>query len=139
MNYSRRESLGVFVLALSLFAWTSASGQVQPSTGDHFLSKASNGAASNESSGTSDASGPSDNGWHIDVSPDLWFPGLSGTIGLLGRSAGVHASPSDILSHLGNGLMGAVEIRKTRFVLPTVRMHQPCSFTMSISPGASRE
>jgi hypothetical protein len=145
MNYSRRESLGVFVLALSLFTWTSVSGQVPPSTGDRFLTKASNGVASNESSGTSDTSGTSDasgtpdNGWHVDVSPYLWFPGLSGTIGLLGRNASVQASPGDILSHLGIGLMGAMEVRKNRFVLPVDFMWVKLEGDHStpINPGVS--
>ena len=118
MNFSGRESFAVFVLALSLFAWMSAFGQDQPSTANFPLAHASDGTGSDQSNGTPDASGPSDNGWHVDVSPYLWFPGLSGTIGILGRNASVHASPGDILSNLGIGLMGAMEVRKNRFVLP---------------------
>ena len=118
MNNSGRASLTVFVLALSLFAWTSAFGQDQPSTANFSLVHASDGMESEQSSGTSDKSGASDSGWHVNVSPYLWFPGLSGTIGVLGRNASVHASPGDILSNLGIGLMGAMEVRKNRFVLP---------------------
>jgi hypothetical protein len=59
-----------------------------------------------------------DDGWHFAVSPYLWFPGMSGTVGALGHNASVHASPGDILSHFHIGLMGAVEVRKNRFVIP---------------------
>jgi hypothetical protein len=118
MNFSRRESFAVFLFALSLFAWMSAFGQDRPSTANLSLAHASDGTGSDQSSGTSDASGPSDSGWHVDISPYLWFPGLSGTIGVLGRNASVHASPGDILSNLGIGLMGAMEVRKNRVVLP---------------------
>jgi hypothetical protein len=118
MSFSRPESVAVFVLALSLFAWMSAFGQDQPSTANFSFAHASDVTGSDQSSGTPDTSGPSDNSWHVDVSPYLWFPGLSGTIGVLGRNASVHASPGDILSNLGIGLMGAMEVRKKRFVLP---------------------
>jgi hypothetical protein len=59
-----------------------------------------------------------DDGWHFAVSPYLWFPGMSGTVGVLGHNASVHASPGDILSNFHIGLMGAVEARKNRFVFP---------------------
>lgn len=59
-----------------------------------------------------------DSGWHWAVSPYLWFPGISGTIGALGHDASVHASPGDVLSNFHIGLMGAVEARKNRFVMP---------------------
>jgi hypothetical protein len=57
-------------------------------------------------------------GWHLEISPYVWFAGVHGTVGLIGRSASVHASAGDVLSKLNIGLMGAVEVRKQRFVLP---------------------
>jgi len=57
-------------------------------------------------------------GWHLVVSPYLWFPGVHGTVGLAGRDASVHASPGDLLSHFRFGLMGTVEARYKRLVLP---------------------
>jgi hypothetical protein len=52
------------------------------------------------------------------VSPYLWFPGVHGTLGARNQSASIHASPGDLLSHFRFGLMGAVEPRYKRFVMP---------------------
>jgi hypothetical protein len=57
-------------------------------------------------------------GWHLVVSPYLWFPGVHGTVGVGGRDASVHASPGDLLSHFRFGLMGTLEARYKRLVLP---------------------
>ena len=56
--------------------------------------------------------------WHFAVSPYLWFPGVHGTIGALGRDVSVHATPGDLLSNFRFGLMGAFEARYKRIVLP---------------------
>jgi hypothetical protein len=61
---------------------------------------------------------PEDSGWHFAVSPYLWFPGVHGTLGAGGHDASIHASPGDLLSHFRFGLMGAVEPRYKRLVLP---------------------
>jgi hypothetical protein len=61
---------------------------------------------------------PEDTGWHFAVSPYLWFPGVHGTLGARNQSASIHASPGDLLSHFRFGLMGAVEPRYKRFVMP---------------------
>jgi len=61
---------------------------------------------------------PEDSGWHFAVSPYLWFPGVHGTIGALGREVSVHATPGDLLSNFRFGLMGAFEARYKRIVLP---------------------
>jgi hypothetical protein len=60
-----------------------------------------------------------DSGWHFAVSPYLWFPGVHGSIGgPNGEQVGFKASPGDLLSHFRFGLMGAVEPRYKRIVLP---------------------
>jgi len=59
-----------------------------------------------------------DDNWHLAISPYLWFAGVHGTVGALGHTASVHASASDVLSKFNIGLMGAVEARKKRFLLP---------------------
>jgi hypothetical protein len=59
-----------------------------------------------------------DDKWHLGISPYLWFAGVHGTIGVRDRSASFHASAGDVFSKLNIGLMGAVEARKRRFVLP---------------------
>jgi hypothetical protein len=56
--------------------------------------------------------------WHFSVSPYLWFPGVHGTVGAGSHDASVHASPGDVLSHFRFGLMGAMEGRYKRLVLP---------------------
>ena len=61
---------------------------------------------------------PEDRGWHLAVSPYLWFPGVHGTIGAFGRDVSVHATPGDLLSNFRFGLMGSVEARYKRIVLP---------------------
>jgi hypothetical protein len=61
---------------------------------------------------------PDDGGWHLAVGPYLWFPGVHGTVGARGRSIGVHATAGDLLSHFRFGLMGAVEARHKRLLLP---------------------
>jgi hypothetical protein len=61
---------------------------------------------------------PEDTGWHLAVSPYLWFPGVHGTIGAFGRDVGVHATPGDLLSNFRFGLMGLVDTRYKRIVLP---------------------
>jgi hypothetical protein len=56
--------------------------------------------------------------WQVSVSPYLWLPGVHGTVGAFDRDAGVSASPIDLLSHLRFGLMGTVDARRKRLVLP---------------------
>jgi hypothetical protein len=60
----------------------------------------------------------SDNQWHFSVSPYLWFPGVHGTVGAFGRDVGFKASPTDLLSNFRFGLMGAVEARRNRLLVP---------------------
>ena len=57
-------------------------------------------------------------GWHLAVSPYLWFPGVHGTAtGPNGGGLSFRASPGDLLSHFRFGLMGAAEASRKRFVL----------------------
>lgn len=56
--------------------------------------------------------------WHFAVSPYLWFPGVHGTIGAFGRDVSIHATPGDLLSNFRFGLMGGLETRYKRIVLP---------------------
>ncbi len=59
-----------------------------------------------------------DDSWHFTIMPYLWFPGIHGTVGALGHDASVHVSGSDVLSYFNFGLMGVVQARKNRFVMP---------------------
>jgi len=67
--------------------------------------------------GTAQGGTGTDNQWHLSVSPYLWFAGAHGTVNVLNRGVGFSASPADLLSKLRFGLMGAVEARKSRFLL----------------------
>jgi hypothetical protein len=59
-----------------------------------------------------------DDNWHFAISPYLWFAGVHGNVGARGYTASVHANAADVLSKFNIGLMGAVEARKKRFLLP---------------------
>lgn len=72
-------------------------------------------AASSPPQAGSDAA---DEGWHIVTSAYLWFPGIHGTIGALGRDTGVSSSPVDLLSKFRFGFMGAMEFRNKRLLVP---------------------
>jgi hypothetical protein len=65
-----------------------------------------------------DAPQPVDQGWHVDVAPYLWFPGINGTVGVLGHDSSVHVTARDVLSYFNFGLMGAVEARYNRIIIP---------------------
>ena len=57
-------------------------------------------------------------GWHVGITPYIWFAGLHGTSGVLGHDASVHASFGDIFNYLNIGAMGVVETRYNRVVMP---------------------
>ena len=80
---------------------------------------------------------PSEQGWHVAISPYLWFAGLHGTVGTKGHEASVHASFSDIFSYLNIGLMVAVEPRYNRIVMPFDFMWMKLSDdkSLAIDPG----
>lgn len=59
-----------------------------------------------------------DSEWHFDVSPYIWLPGVHGTVGALGRDSSVHATVRDLISNFRFGLMGALEARRNRLLLP---------------------
>jgi hypothetical protein len=76
-------------------------------------------AAVTQSDGGTPASTAPESDWHFTVSPYLWFPGAHGNIaGPNGREIGFSASPGDLLSHVRIGLMGVVEPRYKRIVMP---------------------
>jgi hypothetical protein len=59
-----------------------------------------------------------DDGWHVAITPYLWFAGAHGATGALGREASVHANFSDIFNYLNIGAMGVVETRYNRVIMP---------------------
>jgi hypothetical protein len=56
--------------------------------------------------------------WHVDIAPYLWFSGVHGTVGAGSYQSSVHVSAGDVLSNLDIGIMGAVEARYSRLVIP---------------------
>jgi len=60
----------------------------------------------------------SDEGWHVGITPYIWFAGVHGTVGALDHEASVHASFGDIFNYLNIGAMAAVEPRYNRIVMP---------------------
>jgi len=74
-----------------------------------------NGAGSAPESGTpsKDPAGQSD--WHINWVPGyLWLSGVSGNVGVAGRTIPVSASFSDVFDKLNIGIMTALDVRKNR-------------------------
>jgi len=65
-----------------------------------------------------ESSSTSDEGWHLDVTPYLWFAAVHGTAGVRGHDASIHASAGDVLSNLNLGFMGSGLIRHNRLLLP---------------------
>jgi hypothetical protein len=82
---------------------------------DALLPQAGQPSSSGNSGNTPPAA---DNAWHFAFSPYLWFAGLHGTVGALGRNVSVHASPGDVLSHFDIGLMGVAELSRKRVLVP---------------------
>jgi hypothetical protein len=60
----------------------------------------------------------SDEGWHVGFTPYIWFAGIHGTVGALNHDASVHATFGEIFNYLNIGLMGVVEPRYNRIVMP---------------------
>jgi hypothetical protein len=56
--------------------------------------------------------------WHISLIPELWLPGVHGTVGAFDHTVDAHVSTIDLLSHFRFGLMGAADTRWKRLVLP---------------------
>ena len=61
---------------------------------------------------------PTSEGFHLDVTPYIWFAGVHGTTGIAGRETTVHAGFSDIADYLNLGFMGTVEPRYKRVLFP---------------------
>src|SRR6516225_9019695 len=98
------ETTALLMLSLSTLVWTaSVSAQSQTAIA---------------TPAQTDSPDPADPGWHIDVVPYLWFPGINGTVGALGHEAGVSVTARNVLSYFDFGLMGAVETRYNRFIIP---------------------
>lgn len=101
---ARRTGLWVLILG-ALFSLPRASAQTQTTTSTNMNSPEPNGTST-------------DDGWHVGITPYLWFAGVNGTSGVLGHDAAVHASFGDIFNYLNIGAMGVVETRYNRVIMP---------------------
>jgi hypothetical protein len=110
MNSHRKTCLMTFTGSLALVLCVPAIAQ---QTADLVLSGQTGSAPAPQK-----APAANDDSWHLDITPYLWFAGVHGTVGALGRTVGFHASAGDVLSKFNIGLMGAVEARRKRFLLP---------------------
>jgi len=66
---------------------------------------------------TSTAADDSD-GWRGQIAIYGWFPGIHGTVGVLGHDAGIHVPFSDVFHTLKGIIPIAVELDKRRLVIP---------------------
>ncbi len=60
----------------------------------------------------------SDEGWHVDIVPYIWFAGVHGIAGVLGHDASIHADFSEVLDDLNLGAMATVQAAYNRIVIP---------------------
>ncbi len=67
---------------------------------------------------TSTAADSTPEGWRGQISIYGWFPGVHGTVGVLGHDAGIHVPFSDVFHALKGIIPIAVELDKRRLVIP---------------------
>jgi hypothetical protein len=56
--------------------------------------------------------------WHLTVAPYLWIPWAYGSVGANGNNVRFYATPGELFSHFRFGLLGLVDTRYKRVVLP---------------------
>lgn len=122
MNLSPRLSTAVLTAALSFFFYRPLFAKQQPQADDSQVPMQAQFVATVAEIQTGGhtqppAPTPDDSGWHLSLSPYLWFAGAHGTVGARGHNASIHESPGDLLSHFNIGVMGAAEARHKRFLL----------------------
>ena len=123
-NVLKRNVLKFLVVVIGLL-WSGATlrGQQQvcvasPDCERNASGDAAGGAANPANAAPQEIGLTSDNQWHIDFSPYLWFAGMHGTVGVANRQASVHVSAGDLLSNLNVGLMAFTEVRRNRLLFP---------------------
>jgi hypothetical protein len=124
---SKRKKIGKLVTAaLSVFFCTAIFAQgpsdVTVATPDTSTSTAAaalpEAPASASSQVTTFPTGSTSGDWRLGISFYGYFPGVHGTVGLLGHDASIHSSFSDIFHVLKGNIPIAVEADKGRFVMP---------------------
>jgi hypothetical protein len=64
------------------------------------------------------ASTPAEGNWHFSIAPYLWVPWVYGSVGANGNNVHFYATPDELFSHFRFGLLGLVDTRYKRVVLP---------------------
>jgi hypothetical protein len=103
------------------YASSSTDSTPNPAATDSATASAAESAAATPSNGAAAAAAPAapEGDWHFAVSPYLWLPGVHGSIGdPNGGQIPFSASAGDLLSHFRIGLMGVIEPRYKRIVMP---------------------
>ncbi len=115
MNSYRKTCCGILsVTVLAVFFCVTATAQ-GPSTDATAKTDSPAGPLPDTPSQT--AASTDDPNWRFAVSIYGWFPGVHGTVGVLGNNASIHAPISDVFSFLKGGIPIAVDAQKSRFVL----------------------
>ena len=120
-------------LILSMLLSAAAMAQDQPSADAH--------PATGNVATASNPEAP--DGWHVLLFPYLWFPGAHGETVTLGQDVGIHSSASDLLSETRFGIMGTLDPRYKRWVLPVdlfwVRLEDTKALTFPPSTAVSAD
>ena len=122
MNCFRKTVLVVVVVAFTLFLSMPAHAQgpanvaavLPPTTADGTPTAPLPPAPDPQQSTATDDS----DGWRGQIAIYGWFPGIHGTVGVLGHDAGIHVPFSDVFHTLKGIIPIAVELDKRRLVIP---------------------
>jgi hypothetical protein len=104
MNPFRKMPLHIFLLSALTFLFFISGTTIRAQT-------------STPSPQTTNQTSP-DDGLHVSITPYIWFAGVSGTAGVFGHDAAVHASFGDIFNYLNIGAMGVIETHYNRVLMP---------------------
>src|ERR1041384_3746190 len=85
------------------------------------------GVVSAQSAPPPDPQNTSTGDWEISVTPYVFLPRLKGTIGIVGETAEVNASFSDIFKNLDFAAMGTFEARKRNWMVIVDGMYMSLS------------
>ena len=67
---------------------------------------------------TAPATTAAEGNWHFTVAPYLWIPWVYGSVGANGNNLHFYTTPDELFSHFRFGLLGLVDARYKRVVLP---------------------